>query len=137
MPTITKLSRYASSLPFSSRMSLRWWPWGGRNSSTRIVMRMAITPSLNAFMRSGLIGRVCQRSCRIPERSRVGLRPCGLVAEQVAGARPRLSGTVDGVEEAAGAERQAAAADARRQVVAHALEQRDALLDVPPPGVRE
>ena len=49
----------------------------------------------------------------------------------------RLRGAVDRVEEAAGAEREAAAADAGGEVVADALEQRDALLDVVPPGARE
>src|SRR3954451_22697900 len=48
-----------SSLLFSSRRSESRCPSGGRSSRTRIVIRIAITPSVKAFMRSGFTGRLC------------------------------------------------------------------------------
>src|SRR5260370_32310797 len=48
MPMRTKLSTWASSTGRSSRSAAQVVPCGVRNSSTMIVMRIAITPSLNA-----------------------------------------------------------------------------------------
>src|SRR3954454_6125606 len=42
-------------------MSAKCAPRGGRSSRTRIVIRIATTPSVNACMRSGFIARLSQR----------------------------------------------------------------------------
>src|SRR5579862_5836526 len=49
-------------------MSERWCPSGGRSSSTRIVIRIATTPSVNAIIRSGRIARLCHFVLRWPWR---------------------------------------------------------------------
>src|SRR5690606_38927799 len=60
-----------------------------------------------------------------------------LVADEVAGPAAVLSGVVVGVEQAAGPQRQAAAADAAVEAVAQALDEGDLLVEAGAPGARD
>src|SRR5437879_745922 len=75
MPTMTKLSTYVRNTGMSGRNASQSVPCGTLSSSTMIVIRMAITPSLNASRRPFVMRRLLDVAFHPPSKYLLSSRP--------------------------------------------------------------